>query len=53
MSDQPNPLVVHWRSKATGETGHGQPLPAEIAWANVTRLNKIWPDFHHWTEPAE
>jgi hypothetical protein len=41
--------VVHWRVKATGETGHGEPVEhaAEAAEAG----NRQWPELHHWVEP--
>lgn len=46
---------IAWKSKVTGETGHGRwyDTPEDLA-ATVAACNKIWPELHHWieTEPS-
>lgn len=47
-------LVVHWRSLATGATGHGEPIPAPSALLAVDAMNKQYAgSIFHWTEPGK
>lgn len=46
---------IAWRSKTTGETGHGRwHATSEDLADTVAAANKVWPELHHWieTEPS-
>jgi len=42
--------VIHWKSKITNATGHGEPIQDRYAETEVSRLNKLFPDLEHWSE---
>jgi hypothetical protein len=44
--------VVYWRSKITGHTGHGQPMPEKVAVAAAAKGNREHPDIEHWAVNA-
>lgn len=46
--------VVCWRNKRSGETGRGiNPTPWPRGEKLVENLNRNFPGFEHWLEPAE
>ena len=49
-SRRPALYRVCWRSSLTGATGHGEPLPKEIADAWVKEMNAKLPDIEHRVE---
>ena len=45
-------LVLHWRHRVTGQTGHGEPQSTGVVLAHVEDANKRFPDILHWAEPV-
>lgn len=50
--DATGQAVIAWKSKVTGFTGHGQPIPVETALTAVEDANKAYPDLDHVAVPA-
>lgn len=47
-------VVVCWKDKRSGDTGRGiNPMPWARGERLVANLNKNFPGFEHWLEPAE
>lgn len=46
-------VIVHWRDKRTGDTGHGKPLDRKIAEIYVKLGNDECPLVEHWIEAVE
>jgi len=44
--------VVHWANLpgTLGKSGHGSPIPLEVALATVQEQNKRWGEGTHWVE---
>lgn len=41
-------MIIHWKSKITDETGHGEPILT--SWSLIDELNLKYPEIHHWAE---
>ena len=46
-------LVIHWRKKNTGQTGHGSPLPSEEALKTCAFMVREDTSCIYWTEPPK
>ncbi|MDD5614928.1 MAG: hypothetical protein PHH85_01865 [Candidatus Methanoperedens sp.] len=43
-------MIINWKSKITGASGHGQPIEDKYALTEIKRCNRTFPDIKHWAQ---